>query len=88
MSMLEFMICSIVEGSLAAFVLTLGYKWDIVYALQEKAKSRLMKELTNCQFCMTFWICVALSLVASVLTGEWVLMLAPMVATKIGLKLL
>lgn len=85
--MVEFIIWCVIEGSVASFLIFLGHKWEVIERWQEKAPCEKVWELLNCQFCTTFWLCVTMALVLSVMKGEWMLMLTPLVATRIGLRL-
>lgn len=86
--MVEFIILAICNASFGAWMLTLGYKWEIIPRMAVNARTKLFCKMLNCQFCLTWWTNVGIALAESIGTGNWWLMLLPFVSTKIGLKLL
>ena len=72
---------------LAAFILSLLIKWEVVEWLQVHG-SDLISKMANCDFCLSFWICVAVSAVMMLLTGAWWLVAVPVMATPITRRLL
>lgn len=47
-----------VVALVAAFILTLLYKWEIVEYIQVRG-GRLLSEMAKCDFCLSWWTCVA-----------------------------
>lgn len=81
--LVEFIIYTVIIASVAAWVLAIAYKWGIIEKLQANAPCELIHKLASCLFCLSWWTCVALSVVASVILWDWHMLLIPFVATRI-----
>ena len=85
--MTEVVMMTVTVALLAAFILSLLIKWEVVEWLQVHG-SDLISKMANCDFCLSFWICVAVSAVMMLLTGAWWLVAVPVMATPITRRLL
>lgn len=74
-------------GFIANFVLLLFYKLGIVEWLQVHGDG-IMSQLATCDFCMSWWICVFLSVVLLSVTRECAFLVVPFIATPIARKLI
>lgn len=71
----------------AAFTLGLASKWGILEWLQVHAPNEFFEKMFNCKFCCSFWVGVIISLTLCVITGQWMIMLAPVCTTVITREL-
>ena len=85
--MTGFLTCVVLVALLAAWVLLLFLKWGIIEWLQVHG-SDLVSKAANCFFCMSWWMCVVLSIIAAVVLGEWSVLAVPFFATPITRRLL
>lgn len=65
----------------AAFLLSLCKKIGWLEWLQVHAPNAFFEKLFNCKFCCSFWASVIISLILCVITGQWVLLAAPICTT-------
>lgn len=49
---------------------------------------KLISEMFGCDFCLSWWTCVVLAIIAALIDGEVVILLAPLFATPITRALL
>lgn len=77
----------IVVALLAAFLLTLLRKWGVIEWVQVHGNEFFAK-MFNCDFCLSWWTCVLISLIAFVLTGNTVFLGVPFCSTMITWGLL
>ena len=81
--MREYILFTIVLIALAAaFVVLLIKKWGIAEWMQVHG-DRYMSKLFSCDLCMSFWACMAISLVLMVFNDDPCTVLVPMFATPI-----
>lgn len=80
--MTNFVLYTAVVALLAAFGLTLLKKWGVVEWVQVHGNDFFVK-MFNCDFCLSFWAGVALSLIFAVVTGNPTLLLVPFCSTMI-----
>lgn len=71
----------------AAFVLSLMEKWHILEWLQVHAPNEFLHELVSCKFCLSWWVCVLISLILLIGSGQWFLLAVPVCATLITREL-
>ena len=71
----------------AVFFLLLAYKWKIVEWLQVHGSEKL-SQLAHCDFCMSWWLCVLLTVIVAPFIGEWWLVSVPFIATPLTRHLL
>lgn len=87
MELAAFLVCVVLISLLAAFVLTLARKWGVIEWVQVHGND-LFCRLASCDFCLSWWVCVALAVVIAIFVSEPVLLLAPFCATIITRNLL
>lgn len=75
-----------VVALVAAWVILLLNKWGVIEWLQVHGNV-LVSKAASCVFCLSWWVCVAVSLVLFILTGDWSLVFAPVLATPITMKM-
>ena len=77
---------TLVVALVAAWVILLLNKWGVIEWLQVHGNV-LVSKAASCVFCLSWWVCVAVSLVLFILTGDWSLVFAPVLATPITMKM-
>lgn len=77
----------IVVALIAAFVLTLLRKWGVIEWVQIHGNDFFSK-MFNCDFCLSWWTCVILSVLMLIMTGNPVLLGVPFCSTMITRVLL
>jgi hypothetical protein len=71
----------------SAFILLLLRKVGAVEWLQLHGND-FIHELASCEFCLSWWICLFISLVRAFCTGDWVVILFAALAAPVTRKLL
>lgn len=79
---MEFLEITVLTALLAAWVVMLLTKWGAVEWMQVHG-DKYMSKMASCSFCLSWWVCVALMVSASVWTDEARFMLVPFFATPI-----
>lgn len=87
MELFNFICWAVVIALAAAFALGLASKWGILEWLQVHAPNEFFEKMFNCKFCCSFWVGVIISLTLCVITGQWMIMLAPVCTTVITREL-
>lgn len=77
----------IIIALLSAFILLLLRKVGAVEWLQLHGND-IIHELASCEFCLSWWICLFISLVCAFCVGDWVVILLAALAAPITRKLL
>ena len=77
----------IVVALIAAFVLTLLRKWGVIEWVQIHGNDFFSK-MFNCDFCLSWWAGVILSVLMLIMTGDPVLLGVPFCSTMITRVLL
>lgn len=85
--MIDFVIMVFLVACLAAFILTILKKWDVIEWLQVHGNEFIHK-LAKCDFCLSFWISGILTFILVVVTREQTFVLVPLFSTIISNKLL
>ena len=85
--MIDYLIIISLNSSLAAFLLTLLRKWGFVERLQVHGND-LISEMAHCDFCLSWWTNVAVSIIAAIVMKDWTILFAPIFSTMITRKLL
>lgn len=67
---------------LSSFIFTLLEKWGIREQITMRAP-KLISEMSECDFCLTFWIDMFLSILFLIFTGDWSCLLIPFFATPL-----
>lgn len=86
MGIVEFICWCIVVGLLTAWMLTLADKWGWREWLQVHAPNDFLYALFTCNFCCSWWVGVIISLILLVATGQWEMLVVPMISTMITRK--
>lgn len=74
---------TVIVAMMAAFLLLFAYKTGIVEHLQVKG-NRLVSEMAQCDFCMCWWLSLAVSIVFLVVTMDCVCLGIPFLATPLA----
>lgn len=84
MTMIDFAIVVLLTALFSAFEILVLMKWGVIEWLQVHgidAKwdkiNDLMSKMAHCNFCLSFWACVLLSLVGFGFTGNGYLLFVP-----------
>lgn len=83
---MEILLISAIVGCISAFILLLVNKLGLIEMLQVHGND-IMSELASCDFCMSWWMCLVISLFVIVIdptTGFFI----PFIATPICRRLL
>lgn len=81
--MSELLVNSFVIGCVAAFFITLAKKWGIVEQMQVRGND-LISEMAHCDFCLSWWACVVLTIVYVFVTGEVDMVYIPFIGTMVS----
>ena len=79
---------ALLTGSATAWAINLAYKWGIVEWLQVNAPCELLYKLFSCDYCMSWWVSVCLTVVAVLATQCWWCVFIPFASTMVSLCLL
>ena len=85
--MQAFLFYTVVVALVAAFGLTLLRKWQVIEWVQVHGNEFFAK-MVNCDFCLSFWAGLALSILFVFITGNPALLLVPFCSTMITRYLL
>lgn len=77
MSVLDFCLFVVLVALGVKWILTLLDKWRIREWLQLHAPCDFLYKLFSCDFCMSWWIGVVISVILALLCREWVLLFVP-----------
>lgn len=78
---------AVITAFVATFFLLLAYKWGAIEWLQVHGNN-FVSQLANCTFCLSWWVCLAVSMIFIVESRDWSLLIVPVVATPITRKML
>ena len=81
------LIYSVIVAMIAAFMLLLAHKWGIVEYLQVHGNDFISK-MAQCDFCMSWWLCVFLTVLVIRYTCDCNMLFIPFIATPIARKML
>lgn len=87
MQFVDFCAACVLVALLAAWGLTLLRKWGAIERMQVRGCD-LVSRLASCDFCLSWWAGVAVSVIAATVLGEWELLAAPFFSTMITRALL
>lgn len=88
MSMIFFILAvSVFVGCVAAFLLLLAYKWDIVERMQVEG-NEFVSKMAHCDFCMSWWLSVILTGIIMACLNDWRFFPVPFVSTPIARRLI
>ena len=85
--MIEFVCWVVVVALVAAFLLGLAQKWGLLEWLQVHAPNDWLHELFTCKFCCSWWVSLAISIVAAFAAMNATLFLVPFCSTVIAREL-
>lgn len=85
--MREFLFYTVVVALVAAFSLSLLRKWRVIEWVQVHGNDFFAK-MFNCDFCLSFWSGLALSILCVFISGNPTLLLVPICSTMITRRLL
>lgn len=85
--MREFIYYTVVVALIAAFGLSLLRKWGVIEWVQVHGNDFFAK-MFNCDFCLSFWLGLALSILCVCITGNPTLLLVPFCSTMLACRLL
>ena len=78
----EFILMTLVIVGVSAWVITVLYKWGVLNYLYKKIEWPLFKKMLECDFCLSWWTCVLVSVVAFFFTLHVSTLFVPFVAAK------
>ena len=81
------LIYSVVVAMVAAFLLLLAHKWGIVEYLQVHGNDFISK-MAQCDFCMSWWLCVFLTVLVIRYTCDCRMLFIPFIATPLARRML
>lgn len=84
--MIEVLIITMAIALTAAFALLLLKKWGVVEYLQVHG-SELISQMAGCDFCLSWWTCLIVSVIAAVIFENPFHIFAAVLATPITRKL-
>lgn len=87
MNIVFFVCACLIVAAIAAFSVTLMHKWGLVEYAQVHA-GQLISQMFHCDFCLSWWTCVILSILCALIFWHWALLFVPFIATPIARKLL
>lgn len=78
---------AVITALIATFILLLAYKLGAIEWLQVHGNDFVSK-LANCTFCLSWWMCLAVSMVFIIDSRDLSFLIIPIIATPIARKLL
>ena len=81
------LIYAIFVACTSAFLLLLAYKWGIVEWLQVHGGA-IVSKMANCDFCLSWWVNVVLSVILFAVTLDVTVLAIPFVSTMLTRKLI
>lgn len=85
--MREFLYYTIMIALVAAFVLSLLRKWGFIEWIQVHGNN-FFANMFSCNFCLSFWFGLVLSILCVFISGDLTLLLVPVCSTTITRNLL
>ncbi len=86
-NMNELLTNSIIIGVLASFIIVLAKKWGIVEQMQVHGND-FFSAMANCDFCLSWWVCVVLTAIYIIATGDVDMAVMPFLGTMVSRFLL
>lgn len=84
--MLVYLFVTAAVALAAAFALLLLKKWGIIEWLQVHGND-LISKMANCDFCLSWWTCLVVSIVSAILAQDPLCILTAIMATPLTRKL-
>lgn len=86
--MIAILTIGLLNGCIAAWLLTLARKWGVIEKLQVNARNEFMEKLFSCYFCMSWWTSVLLCIIASIAACNGWLLFGVFVSTMVSVKMI
>ena len=83
----DFIICVLIAASFSTFLLMLAVKWKVVEWMQVHGNDFFSK-LANCDFCLSWWVNVILSIILFAVTLDVTVLAVPFCATMLTRKMI
>ena len=80
--MIQFVCVIVLVALMASFLVLLLTKWGVVEWLQVHG-DELLSKMASCSFCLSFWVCLLVTLVVVLGTDNALYMSVPFFATPI-----
>ena len=80
--MKELFLMTVIAATLSAYLLILAAKWKVVEWMQVRGW-KWLSDLANCDFCLSWWINVAICIVAWLVMGDVLWLVVPFFATML-----
>lgn len=81
--MLDFVLSAIIIATLASWIVLFITKIGLREYVQIHG-SKIVAELFSCDFCLSWWVCLMLSVICSIITGDLTMVLCAFCATPIS----
>lgn len=86
--LIKFIITTILVALFASWVISFCHKFEVRHATLHEwallyAPHALIQKALECHFCLSWWTCVCISIIVSIIFGCWWYLLCPFFATKI-----
>lgn len=86
--MKEIILFGIIVGCFAWWFITLAGKRGWREHIEATTHSDLVHDLVACNYCLSWWVSVAVVGIAALLSGEWSLLFSVFVSTLVSVKML
>lgn len=80
--MQDFLYHMVIISLFATFILLLLRKWGVIEWMQVHGNN-FFSEMALCNFCLSWWVSVSLSVICAVITGDLTLLLIPFCSTPL-----
>lgn len=81
--MITFIITALIISSVSSFIVSLAYKTGVIQWMQCYG-SDIISEMARCNFCLSWWTCVIISIPAAIMMREPSILLCPFVSTSLA----
>lgn len=78
---------ALITALIATFFLLLAYKLGMIEWLQVHG-NEFVSKLANCTFCLSWWTCLAVSMIIIIVSLDLSLLIVPVIATPITRKMI
>lgn len=78
----ELLNLAVVIALIAAFVILLAGKWGLLEWVQIHG-NKFFSEMARCNFCLSFWVGLVLSILFAVILGNSIVLLVPIISTPL-----
>lgn len=80
--MVDYLILILLTALFSAFSINLLKKWGIIEWLQIHG-SELISKMAHCDFCLSWWTNLIISIIVAIIIGSWAILLIPFFSTMI-----